>query len=255
MSSRKTRERARRKRGQTTGPGPALTPPPALASLPPEPEPPAGSEAMFAKLLPELTVFIMVAALLLIPDRVPWLDVSALEIAIMADVVMVMASASLVDVASRLRRAPPWWLGVLLAGAILLLVPGAGEMILMTWQEGMWIFLPFVWSLVERVRELWTLPSASRLEKIRRRTLTFDRVYTGLALGAMSVAGLVINDLVHDGNVAMSSYSWLMPLLVLLFYGAAAINAWRVHQPAFAKRPGSLWPWVDGGQATDLSPL
>ena len=210
---------------------------------------------MLSKLLPELTLVVTLAALLLIPSWVPWLDANALEFAIAADVAMTLMSATLVDVASRLHRVPPWWLGMLIAGGILLMYPGAGALILMAWQEGLWIVLPFAWSLVERLRELWTLPAATTLEKIRRRTLTFDRLYTALALGGISVAGLVVNDILHDGNVAMSSHEWVLPLLALIFYGVAAFNAWRVHQAAFAARPRSLWPWVDGGQATDLSPL
>lgn len=210
---------------------------------------------MLSKLLPELTLVATLAALLLIPTWVTWLDADALEFAIAADVAMTLMSATLVDVASRLRRVPPWWLGLLMAGGILLMSPGAGALILMAWQEGLWIVLPFAWSLVERMRELWTLPAASTLEKLRRRTLTFDRLYTGLVLGGISVAGLVINDLLHDGNVAMSSHQWALPLLALIFYGVAAFNAWRVHQVAFAARPRSLWTWIDGGQATDLSPL
>ena len=210
---------------------------------------------MLGKLLPELTLVVTLAALLLIPSWVPWLDANALEFAIAADVAMTLMGATLVDVASRLRRVPPWWLGLLIAGGILLMYPGAGALILMAWQEGLWIVLPFAWSLVERLRELWTLPAATTLEKIRRRTLTFDRLYTALALGGISVAGLVVNDILHDGNVAMSSHEWVLPLLALIFYGVAAFNAWRVHQAAFAARPRSLWPWVDGGLATDLSPL
>lgn len=210
---------------------------------------------MLSKLLPELTLVVTLASLLLIPSWVPWLDASALEFAIAADVAMTLMSASLVDVASRLRRAPPWWLGMLIAGGILLMYPGAGALILVAWQQGLWIALPFIWSLAERLRELWTLPATTTLEKLRRRTLTFDRLYTALALGGISVAGLVANDLVYDGNVAMSSHTWALPLLALIFYAVATFNIWRVHQAAFAARPHSLWPWIDGGQATDLSPL
>jgi hypothetical protein len=43
--------------------------------------------------------------------------------------------------------------------------------------------------------------------------------------------------------------------VALVFYGIAAFNAWRVHQPAFAKRPTSLVPWLDRGDGTNLSPL
>ena len=112
--------------------------------------------------------------------------------------------------------------------------------------------LGFVWSLLERIFELWTLPAASILEKLRRRTLSFDRLYTGLVVGGIGVAALVGNDLLYDGNIAMRSYRGA-PSLALLFYGVATFNAWRVHRPAFALRPRSSRPWIDGGQATDLS--
>ena len=211
--------------------------------------------SMLSKLLPELAIVATVAMFLFAPDYAHWLDPQALGFAAIAEGATLMLSATLIDVASRLRHAPPWWLGILIGGGVLVMYPDAIAMIQMAWAMGMWVFLPFVWSLFERLRELWTLPSASALEKIRRRTLTFDRMYTALMLAGIAIAMIVINAIFNDSNAAMDLIPRGVPWVMLAFYAIAAGNIWRVHQQRFAKRPRSLWPKIDQGQATYLDPL
>jgi len=211
--------------------------------------------SMLSKLLPELAVVATVAMFLFAPKYAQWLDPQALRFTAFAEGATLMLSATLIDVASRLRHSPPWWLGILIGAGILVMYPDAIAMIQMAWAMGMWIFLPFVWSLIERLRELWTLPSASALEKIRRRTLTFDRMYTALMLAGIAIAVVAIYAIFDDGNGAMDLMSRAVPWVMLAFYAIATGNVWRVHQQSFAKRPRSLWPKIDQGQATYLDPL
>lgn len=211
--------------------------------------------SMLSKLLPELSVVATVAMLLFAPGYARWLDPQALGFAAMVDGATLMFSATLIDVASRLRRAPPWWLGLLIIAAILVAYPDVIGLISMAWSMGMWVFLSFAWSILERLRELWTLPAASTLEKIRRRTLTFDRLYTALILGGVCVAGMLINALLNDGSMEAGLTERALPWVMFTFYAIATLNVWRVHRPAFAQRPRSLWPKIDQGEATYLDPL
>jgi hypothetical protein len=215
-------------------------------------QPAADPGGLLSKLMPELSVVATVLVALLVPG---WLHPDALLTTASVDGATLMMSATVVDVASRLRRAPPWWLGAILVGGLLLLYPGTIGMLIAAWALGLWTFLPFAWSILERMRELWTLPLATPLEKTRRRTLTFDRLYTALVIGVVTVVAFVANSLTEyvdtGGDLAQNVLPWLM----LAFYGVSAWNAWRVHQPGFEVRPRSLWPWIDGGQASYLDPI
>jgi hypothetical protein len=220
-----------------------------------KPESVAANCPCLGKLLPELSVVATLAWFLFGPEHLLKPSSDGLMFAAMADGATLMLSATLVDVASRLKRMLPWWLLLLIAVGILLMYPDTFAMLTMGWAMGFWIFLPFAWSLIERLRELWTLPSASPIEKIRRRTLTFDRLYTGLIIGGVCVAGMIINALLNEGSMELGLTERVLPWLMLAFYSVAAFNAWRVHRPGFSKRPRSLWPWIDQDQATYLDPI
>ncbi len=101
---------------------------------------------------------------------------SSMLIAAFADGATLMASSTLIDVASRLQKAPSWWVAPLVVVGLFMFFPETWQMLQIIWNLGAWVMLPFTWSIVERVRQIWTLPAASRPEKIRRRTLTVDRL-------------------------------------------------------------------------------
>jgi len=208
-----------------------------------------------AKLLPELTVVALVCWLLVWPDAGMWVNPDGLLFAAMADAATLMMSGTLIDIATRLKRAPPWWVAPLAIGGILLLYPESITILKESWNMGMWVFLPFAWSVLERVREIWTLPSASKLERIRRRVLTFDRLYTGLMVAALGLVTMMVMMFVIGipADVVLNPFSLLWAMLA--FYGINAANVIRVHRPSFAKAAKSLWPRIDGGQGTDLSPI
>jgi hypothetical protein len=146
----------------------------------------------------------------------------------------------------------PGWLLLIVTLGVLLLYPDTFLLIAAAWTLGLWVFLPFAWSFIERLRELQTLPSASVLEKLRRRSLVFDRMYTGLILAVIVFAWFLISAMLNrDQDFSERA----LPYILLAFYSVAAFNVWRVHQPKFAKRPRSLWPWIDGDQVDYLNPL
>lgn len=185
--------------------------------------------AALAKLLPELATLAVVAALAL--DVVPpWLGVPAEDTVtwlVAVEAVMLMLMFSLVDVATRLRRPPPpWWLGIAIAVGL------------------------------ERFRELWALPNVGLLEKYRRRALSNGRVATAVIVGGLFITLLLGNAVLlddeFDPELVIHAYGLL---LVALFYLIPAYDAWRVHRPAFAQKPRSLWPFLDIGETDRLDPL
>jgi hypothetical protein len=182
-------------------------------------------------------------------------DPQVIYLTLMAEGASLMFFCTMVDIASRVQKRPPWWLVILIVGGVLLMYPEVIHVLRMAFDAGMWVFLPLAWSLLERVRELWSLPGASKNEKIRRRTLTFDRLWVGiLIMGATVFCALGLVLFTEQGIEALGEP--MLPVIVaLVFYGVAAFNAWRVHQAAFAERPTSLVPWLDRGDSTYLSPL
>jgi len=208
-----------------------------------------------AKLLPELSVIALALWALTAGWHGKPVDINGLQFVVIADGATLMASGTLIDIASRIKRAPPWWVLPIALIGLLLVYPEVWQLAQAAWQLGFWLFLPFAWSIFERVREIWTLPSAPLLEKVRRRALTFDRLYTGLMIGSGFLIiwlALLAADIVEFGSFSEPD-GLLWPILA--FYSINAGNVIRVHRPRFAKQPRSLWPWFDAGDAASLDEL
>ncbi len=218
-------------------------------------DPAASRGALIGKLLPELSVVLLCAWFLFAPDRYRRPHPDALMLAAMADGATLMLSVSLVDVASRLRRPPRWWLGILICAGILIMYADVIVLLKEAWTLGLWVFAPFAWSILERMRELWTLPNATTIEKIRRRTLTFDRLYSALVIAGVGVAAMILVAIFRDEGFTFDLLPNLAPWVLLAFYAIAAFNVWRVHTLGFANLPRSLWPHIDQGQNNYLNPL
>ncbi len=117
------------------------------------------------------------------------------------------------------------------------------------------MFLPLAWSIVERLRELWTLPTTSTIEKLRRRALSWGRLGTATVMAGVYVAILLGHAVLLGDTFDPDALSarFALPLLCL-FYLIAAFDAWRVHRPAFVQRPSSLWPFFDSGDTAKIEP-
>ncbi len=213
------------------------------------------SSAMLGKLLPEISACLSLLLLVTNPGGLLTPDPQMIYVMLVAEGASLMFFCTLVDIASRVDWRPPWWLVVIIVVGVLLMHPGLIEVLKIAFEAGIWIFLPIAWSYFERIRELWTLPGAAKEEKIRRRTLTFDRLWVGICIGAVAIpCAICLAWLSEEGIGAL--FHPFMPLSIgLAFYGVAAFNAWRVHQSAFAKRPTSLVPWLDRGDGSYLAPL
>lgn len=210
------------------------------------------------RMLPELVALAaaVLIALHAVPASLAEVARGVLPLVVMTEAATLMFMCTLVDVASRLRRPPPWWAGVLGCGALLALYPEVPQLVLAALREGLWVALPFAWSVLERLRELWTLPASPKLEKLRRRALVFGRLLSGLVLaGSFVLLSLIEHLTIAPDGIAGGLLEGLMPWFVAVFFGLAAFDAWRVHRPAFERQPRNLWPRFDGGQTASLDPL
>ena len=219
--------------------------------------PPAGAVAFTARVLPEILSLLLALAIALgmLPAQIHDSPQLVLQWVAMTEAVTLMFLCTVVDIASRLRRAPPWWVGLLLCAALLVLYPQVPQLMLEAMREGLWIALPFAWSILERLRELWTLPSQPRLEKLRRRALTFGRLYSGLVIAGIYVVSFFLDLTISPDGVAGGVVEGLAPWFVAAFFALAVHDTLRVHRRAFAARPCSLWQRFDGEQTAYLDPL
>lgn len=213
---------------------------------------------MWSKLLPEATTvgLLLVAASGLGPY---WLLGSVHEMLFLLPLVegaTLMLMWTLVDLATRLAAPPPWWLGVLILAGLLLFYPDTLSMLRLAWDMGVWVFLPVAWSVLERLRELWTLPRASPLEKYRRRALSAGRLFGGLILGGGFTLMLLVHAIVTAQTIVFSTelIDRLLVWVLIAFYGLAAFDAWRVHQACFERKPRQLWRFAHDDTA-QLDPL
>jgi hypothetical protein len=165
---------------------------------------------------------------------------------------------ALVEVASRRRQPPTLWVGFLIIAALLVFCPTVLMLAKWSWYGGVWVFLPFLWSMVERLRQLWTLPRASLLEKLRTRALAFDRFQTGLSgyfvMFLVLVASLMVSD---DPDFPYRAAGLVIPGFLALFFAIACIDEIRVHGEGFARSPRRLWakPGRPDPTLTEMKPI
>jgi hypothetical protein len=211
--------------------------------------------AIAGKLLPELAMTIAAVAWQVWPETVGRQVAEGLTFVALTEVFFAMAQGTLTDVATRLRRRPPWWLVVLIAGGLGLMYPDTVMMLRGAFREGWMVFLPFGWSVLERLRELWTMPDAPRLEKLRRRALVSGRISIVLVVpgAALAVAGLTYALGREPGGFDLLGRTagwWLAAA-----FGLATADIVRVHRPSFARRPRALIPGLDPLHVDYLAPL
>jgi hypothetical protein len=165
---------------------------------------------------------------------------------------------ALVEVASSQRRPPTLWVGLVTIAALLVFCPTVLMLAKWSWHAGVWVFLPFVWSMGERLRQLWTLPRASRLEKLRTRALAWDRYYTGfwgyIVMFLVLVASLMVSD---DPDFPYRAAVVVLPGFLALFFAISCIDEIRVHSDGFARSPRRLWakPGRPDTTLTEMKPI
>lgn len=235
----------------------SAAPPPDLIETPVRDaatEAPARPLDVLPKLLPELSLALAFLAAAALPERVGPRMRETMYFVVIVEVLFCTGQGTLTDIATRLRKPPPWWLGLLILGGLLLFNMQVLGLTAGLVREGGWLVaLPFLWSLVERGRELWTMPRASRLEKLRRRALVSGRISLVLVGGGVAIAAMAASYLVDDVDGGFPFVERNAGWGLAALFGLAAFDVWRVHRPAFAGRPRALFGAFDPLRVTDLS--
>ena len=206
--------------------------------------PKSGITQALRYILPELSAVITLLWVVLGSPLMPRFNPEAVSFMLVAEAGSLLFFCTLIDIATRIERRPPVWLGLLIIGAVVVLNGYMLKVLILAWDQGFWIFLPLLWSVLDRGRALWRLPGASRLEKIRRRTLTFDRLHIGILVVAISLAVALFIIVKPDSDVSLLLNPRLHAALGMIFYVTMAFDAWRVYRPQFEPRMRQLLPWV-----------
>jgi hypothetical protein len=163
-----------------------------------------------------------------------------LAFALMVEAGFLMMQGTLVDIATRLRKRPPVWAVVLIAGGVLLFSDYAHAVIRMAWDRGMVVFIPLLFSLADRAAVLWVLPRKTQVEKIAARALISNRIVTALALVALFAVSAVLAMALPRVFDSLSG-AWFFLSLGCVYFGIAAFDNSRVRGRAFAERPSVLF--------------
>ena len=192
------------------------------------------------KVLPEVSVVGVALACVLTPSYLPASMHEMLMMIAVVEGVFCIAQGTLTDIATRLRKPPPAWSVPIILVGLAMVFPEARAVVSMAQELGWAALLGIAWSGAERLRELWTMPRASRLEKLRRRALVGGRLSL-LLLFAGAGTALMIGSYLHDsdnggGRVVAQHLAWF----VAAYFSLTTIDVVRVHRAAFARCPRTL---------------
>lgn len=155
-----------------------------------------------------------------------------------------MMQGTLVDIATRLKKRPPVWLGILIIVVVVIFSGQALDVLRIAWQRGALVFVPLLLSLAERGTMLWQMPLRSRIEKIAARALISNRIVTALALLAMVTVAMLTG----------VNAAWAPLSAGAIYFAVAAFDDWRVRGKRFAETPRVLFRYDILG-ITYLDPL
>ena len=151
-----------------------------------------------------------------------------------------MGQATLVDIATRLRKRPPVWAIPLIVAVVFFLSSGAQGVFNAAMAGGAVVLIPLLLSLAERGTMLWHMPVASPLERMAARALISNRIIAVVFLGGLLTALLVTGAFVTDVESALRS-GWPIWAAGAIYFAVAAFDEWRVGGPRFAARPRVLF--------------
>jgi hypothetical protein len=159
-----------------------------------------------------------------------------LSMALVIEGAFLMAQATLVDIATRLRKRPPVWAIPLIAGAVVLFSDHARQAVVWTWQNGgTALLIPLLLSLAERATILWRMPVRTDIQKIAERALVGNRITTGIGVLVVFAAGSIAS-MYYDW-----SGGWVFFAAGALYFAIAAFDEWRVRGARFARNPRVLF--------------
>ena len=190
------------------------------------------------KVLPELGVVGVAVTCALMPSASTAPVQDTLVLIALVEGAFCVVQGTLTDLSTRLRQPPPGWLAPILLGMVVTSLWGPAVSVAK--DAGVAALLGIAWSVVERLRELWTMPRASRLEKLRRRALVGGRLSLLMlfaAAGAALMIGSYLQDSINGGARVVAEYlAWFLAA----YFSLTALDVVRVHRAAFAHRPRTL---------------
>lgn len=151
---------------------------------------------------------------------------------------------TLTDLATRIRKRPPWWLIPPIAVGVLLLAPGGMEFFRLLLSNQPLLVVPAMWSVFHRARQLWVLPGTPALQRMRVRALVNGRANVGGLLVVLMLAASIARTSGWLDQHSLSSQDLQAAIAAALYFLATAFDAWRVGGPAFARSPRPLL-WFD----------
>ncbi|HEV7238465.1 MAG TPA: hypothetical protein VGQ36_04430 [Thermoanaerobaculia bacterium] len=156
-----------------------------------------------------------------------------------------LMQGTLVDIATRLKKRPPWWVAAIIVIGVLLFSGHPLQIVKMAWNSGALVFVPLLISIAERGTILWRIPNRSLIEKIAARALISNRITTGLGVAVLATVAML---------TGVFAGSWPILLAGSIYFAVAAFDDWRVRGPAFAERPRVLFGYDPIG-ITYLEPV
>ncbi|MBK8286948.1 MAG: hypothetical protein IPK97_19940 [Ahniella sp.] len=172
------------------------------------------------------------------------LEHPALMAILMVEVGFLLPQVTLTDLATRLKKRPPWWLIPPLAIGLLILAPGGMEFLRVLLANQSVLAIPALWSVFHRARQLWDMPGKPALERMRVRALTNGRANVG---GLMVLIYLLTTMAQTSSLIVIDDWNWkdkMLLSLTTLYFAACTFDAWRVTGTRFAANPKPLL-WFD----------
>lgn len=159
------------------------------------------------------------------------------------EVVFLVPQLTLVDVATRLKARPPWWLVLPMTIALLLLAPGGMDALRLLAANQSWLLMPALWSVAQRAYILWTIPGRPDLERMRLRAQAGGRANIG---GMCLIAALALSFLRTSGPPGLFEVVRMedcLSLLIALYFSLCAFDCWRLRGERFARNPTPFLWW------------
>lgn len=168
----------------------------------------------------------------------------AITAIIMIEVLFLIPQLTLTDIATRIRKRPPWWLVPPIAIGALLLAPGGMDAARVLWENQSVLLIPGLWSVFHRARQLWELPGQPAMARMRVRALTGGRANVGGLMVLLALATSLLDTLATPVLPDWFGRDMATRVLATTYFSACAYDAWRVGGESFARNPRPLL-WFD----------
>ncbi len=162
------------------------------------------------------------------------------------EAMFLLPQLTLTDIATRIRKRPPWWLIPPITIGVLLIAPGGMDAVQLLLANQSLLLLPALWSVFHRGRMLWEMPGKPAIERMRARALSVGRANVGAVVVACVLGLPFLNLLYHFSLDWVPSNDTLQMSLASVYFLACGFDAWRVGGLGFIQRqrPFLWFDWL-----------